>query len=223
MRGGARPARGAARRDRRRRPALAGRALARPGARARRRALDARRAADAPAARDRSARLRGLDRHRGYRRTRTSSTCCACSRSAWRRERPSSPRCASTPRCTGSRRSASVQARSSCIPGPMNRGVEIDPRVADSEAALVGDQVRAGLVVRMAVLYDLLTVDARRRRPRCTERSRSRDARLQKRPSGLADARRPRRRPGAGHRRVPSDHRHGRCHRASSRRVRARS
>jgi aspartate carbamoyltransferase catalytic subunit len=43
-------------------------------------------------------------------------------------------------------------------PGPMNRGVEIDPRVADSAAALVSDQVRAGLVVRMAVLYDLLTV-----------------------------------------------------------------
>jgi aspartate carbamoyltransferase catalytic subunit len=42
-------------------------------------------------------------------------------------------------------------------PGPMNRGVEIDPRVADSGAALVVDQVRAGLVVRMAVLYDLLT------------------------------------------------------------------
>jgi aspartate carbamoyltransferase catalytic subunit len=42
-------------------------------------------------------------------------------------------------------------------PGPMNRGVEIDPRVADSEASLVVDQVRAGLVVRMAVLYDLLT------------------------------------------------------------------
>ena len=43
-------------------------------------------------------------------------------------------------------------------PGPMNRGIEIDPRVADSEAALVTDQVRAGLVVRMAVLYDILTV-----------------------------------------------------------------
>jgi aspartate carbamoyltransferase catalytic subunit len=43
-------------------------------------------------------------------------------------------------------------------PGPMNRGIEIDPRVADSDAALVGDQVRAGLVVRMAVLYDLMTV-----------------------------------------------------------------
>jgi aspartate carbamoyltransferase catalytic subunit len=42
-------------------------------------------------------------------------------------------------------------------PGPMNRGVEIDPRVADSPAALVTDQVRSGLVVRMAVLYDLLT------------------------------------------------------------------
>jgi aspartate carbamoyltransferase catalytic subunit len=43
-------------------------------------------------------------------------------------------------------------------PGPMNRGVEIDPRVADAPAALVTDQVRSGLVVRMAVLYDLLTV-----------------------------------------------------------------
>ncbi|HUZ82714.1 MAG TPA: aspartate carbamoyltransferase catalytic subunit [Gaiellaceae bacterium] len=42
-------------------------------------------------------------------------------------------------------------------PGPMNRGVEIDARVADSEASLVVDQVRSGLVVRMAVLYDLLT------------------------------------------------------------------
>jgi aspartate carbamoyltransferase catalytic subunit len=42
-------------------------------------------------------------------------------------------------------------------PGPMNRGIEIDPRVADSPGALVVDQVRAGLVVRMAVLYDLLT------------------------------------------------------------------
>ena len=42
-------------------------------------------------------------------------------------------------------------------PGPMNRGIEIDPRVADSAAALVTDQVRAGLVVRMAVLYDVLT------------------------------------------------------------------
>src|SRR5437868_2285131 len=42
-------------------------------------------------------------------------------------------------------------------PGPMNRGVEIDPRVADAADALIETQVRAGLVVRMAVLYDLLT------------------------------------------------------------------
>jgi len=42
-------------------------------------------------------------------------------------------------------------------PGPMNRGVEIDPRVADSPQSLIETQVRAGLVVRMAVLYDLLT------------------------------------------------------------------
>ena len=42
-------------------------------------------------------------------------------------------------------------------PGPMNRGVEIDPRVADSGASLVTAQVRSGLVVRMAALYDLLT------------------------------------------------------------------
>jgi aspartate carbamoyltransferase catalytic subunit len=42
-------------------------------------------------------------------------------------------------------------------PGPMNRGVEIDPTVADDHDALIVTQVRAGLVVRMAVLYDLLT------------------------------------------------------------------
>ncbi|MEJ7567895.1 MAG: aspartate carbamoyltransferase catalytic subunit [Gaiellaceae bacterium] len=41
-------------------------------------------------------------------------------------------------------------------PGPMNRGVELDGRVADSADSLVGEQVRSGLVVRMAVLHDLL-------------------------------------------------------------------
>ena len=41
-------------------------------------------------------------------------------------------------------------------PGATNRGVEIDAQVADSDAALVVDQVRAGLVVRMAVLADLV-------------------------------------------------------------------
>ncbi|MGD0165815.1 MAG: aspartate carbamoyltransferase catalytic subunit [Gaiellaceae bacterium] len=42
-------------------------------------------------------------------------------------------------------------------PGPINRGVEIDARVADSPSSLIATQVRSGLVVRMAVLYDLLT------------------------------------------------------------------
>jgi aspartate carbamoyltransferase catalytic subunit len=42
-------------------------------------------------------------------------------------------------------------------PGPMNRGVEIDAAVADAADALIQRQVRSGLVVRMAVLYDLLT------------------------------------------------------------------
>jgi aspartate carbamoyltransferase catalytic subunit len=42
-------------------------------------------------------------------------------------------------------------------PGPMNRGVEIDGAVADAADALIERQVRSGLAVRMAVLYDLLT------------------------------------------------------------------
>lgn len=40
-------------------------------------------------------------------------------------------------------------------PGPMNRGVEIEPSVADGARSLVLDQVEAGLAVRMAVLYQL--------------------------------------------------------------------
>ena len=44
-------------------------------------------------------------------------------------------------------------------PGPMNRGVEIEAAVADAADALIERQVRSGLVVRMAVLYDLLTYD----------------------------------------------------------------
>ena len=44
-------------------------------------------------------------------------------------------------------------------PGPMNRGVEIDAAAADAADALIERQVRSGLVVRMAVLYDLLTYD----------------------------------------------------------------
>jgi aspartate carbamoyltransferase catalytic subunit len=41
-------------------------------------------------------------------------------------------------------------------PGPMNRGVEISATVADLPCAVVLDQVRNGVSVRMAVLYLLL-------------------------------------------------------------------
>ena len=41
-------------------------------------------------------------------------------------------------------------------PGPMNRGVEISADVADSERAVVLDQVNAGVAVRMAAMYLLL-------------------------------------------------------------------
>ena len=38
-------------------------------------------------------------------------------------------------------------------PGPINRGVEIDSALADSEASTILDQVTNGIAVRMAVLY----------------------------------------------------------------------
>jgi aspartate carbamoyltransferase catalytic subunit len=38
-------------------------------------------------------------------------------------------------------------------PGPMNRGVEIDPDVADGPQSAILDQVEAGVAVRMAVLW----------------------------------------------------------------------
>jgi aspartate carbamoyltransferase catalytic subunit len=37
-------------------------------------------------------------------------------------------------------------------PGPMNRGVEIDPAVADGPQSLIREQVEMGVAVRMAVL-----------------------------------------------------------------------
>jgi aspartate carbamoyltransferase catalytic subunit len=41
-------------------------------------------------------------------------------------------------------------------PGPVNRGVELSAEAIDSPQALIGDQVKAGVAVRMAVLYELL-------------------------------------------------------------------
>ena len=42
-------------------------------------------------------------------------------------------------------------------PGPINRGVELSAEVIDSPQALITRQVESGVVVRMAVLYELLT------------------------------------------------------------------
>jgi aspartate carbamoyltransferase catalytic subunit len=41
-------------------------------------------------------------------------------------------------------------------PGPVNRGVELSPDVIDGPNSLITEQVRSGLVVRMAILYELL-------------------------------------------------------------------
>lgn len=38
-------------------------------------------------------------------------------------------------------------------PGPINRGVEMTPEVADGPYSVILEQVKYGLAVRMAVLY----------------------------------------------------------------------
>ena len=41
-------------------------------------------------------------------------------------------------------------------PGPVNRGVELSPEVIDGPASLITAQVAGGLLVRMAILYEIL-------------------------------------------------------------------
>src|ERR687896_316647 len=41
-------------------------------------------------------------------------------------------------------------------PGPVNRGIELAPEVIDCPSSLITAQVESGLVVRMAILYELL-------------------------------------------------------------------
>ena len=50
-------------------------------------------------------------------------------------------------------------------PGPVNRGVELSPEVIDWPHSLITAQVESGLVVRMAILYELLA-GSDRPRPR---------------------------------------------------------
>jgi aspartate carbamoyltransferase catalytic subunit len=41
-------------------------------------------------------------------------------------------------------------------PGPINRGVELNPDVADGKRSVILDQVTNGVAVRMALLYLVL-------------------------------------------------------------------
>jgi len=50
-------------------------------------------------------------------------------------------------------------------PGPVNRGIELSPEVIDSASSLITAQVQSGLVVRMAILYELLADGGRRGDP----------------------------------------------------------
>ncbi len=56
-------------------------------------------------------------------------------------------------------------------PGPVNRGVELAAEVIDSPQALIAQQVESGVVVRMAVLYELLTGQSPGSGDRAGERS----------------------------------------------------
>lgn len=56
----------------------------------------------------------------------------------------------------GLTKARAARLKADCLimhPGPINRGVEIDSEVADSERSVILDQVTNGLAVRMAVLY----------------------------------------------------------------------
>jgi aspartate carbamoyltransferase catalytic subunit len=54
-------------------------------------------------------------------------------------------------------------------PGPVNRGVELSPEVIDGPNSLITEQVKSGLVVRMAILYELLAGGDRPRGARSTD------------------------------------------------------
>ena len=46
-------------------------------------------------------------------------------------------------------------------PGPINRGIEIDAKLADASNSLILDQVQNGVAVRMAALYLCAAAHAR--------------------------------------------------------------
>ncbi len=52
-------------------------------------------------------------------------------------------------------------------PGPVNRGVEIAPEVADGPYSIILDQVTNGVAIRMAILYLITSVSDSRRHAEC--------------------------------------------------------
>ena len=99
-------------------------------------------------------------------------------------------------------------------PGPVNRGVELSPEVIDGPSSLIGEQVEAGLYMRMAILFEVLAGPRERAATVTTSsklRRRSASPREADREPGLAGRRRP---PGcSGHRRsarARPPHRHRR-------------
>jgi aspartate carbamoyltransferase catalytic subunit len=57
-------------------------------------------------------------------------------------------------------------------PGPVNRGVELSGEAIDSPQSLIAEQVASGLVVRMAILYELLATGGERPAPAEGDRGR---------------------------------------------------
>jgi len=44
-------------------------------------------------------------------------------------------------------------------PGPINRGVELDPKLADGSRSVILEQVTNGVAVRMALIYLIMGGD----------------------------------------------------------------
>ncbi len=84
----------------------------------------------------------------------TSSTRCACRTSAC--DGRTARRCASTPPATRSTAGGWARARCSCTRARSTAASSSSGEVVDSPQAVITAQVAAGVVVRMAVLYELL-------------------------------------------------------------------
>ena len=121
---------------------------------------------------------------RGRRRLRAADAARAHERDA------GCPRCASTPPGIRSTAGGCGPRQVLMHPGPVNRGVELSGEVVDSPQAVITAQVEAGVVVRMAVLYELLAGAREPRPPRRRAAPRaagsSRDGRRPARPAGRA-------------------------------------